>query len=85
MKHRKSVLKLKSASGNFLYVSEMGWDQLKSIFNKIADNFGRPRPKFFANKWLLNIAWLISAIKDWILNSKSAITRESARGGDSGT
>ncbi|MDD4107212.1 MAG: NAD-dependent epimerase/dehydratase family protein [Prolixibacteraceae bacterium] len=55
----------------------------KSVFFKIADSLDRPRPKYYASKCLLNVAWRASLLFKLITGTKPLITREIATSSNS--
>ncbi len=57
------------SSGNHTY---------KEIFELIAEETGKPAPKFEANALMANIAWMLSYIQGKITQGKPLITRETA-------
>jgi len=57
------------SSGNHTY---------KEIFGMIAEETGKPAPKFEANSFMANIAWMLSYIQGKMTQRKPLITRETA-------
>lgn len=51
----------------------------RRFFDHIADNLKVNRPKFFAGKTLLNIAWHVSLLKSFLTGKCPSFTRETAR------
>ncbi|MFL2573099.1 MAG: NAD-dependent epimerase/dehydratase family protein, partial [Flavobacteriales bacterium] len=50
----------------------------KEAFNKIADEFGKPRATIRVTPFLKEIAWRLSILKSFFNNKPSLITRETA-------
>ncbi len=51
----------------------------QEFFNYIADALKVKRPKFKANKLLVNLGWRFELGRHWIIGSEPVITKESAR------
>ena len=51
----------------------------RRFFDHIADNLQVNRPKFFAGKTFLNIAWRVSLLKSFLTGKRPSFTRETAR------
>lgn len=51
----------------------------KDIFFKIADEFGKKRPRYEAGFFLSEVAWRMEGIRSLLTGSKPFITRETAR------
>lgn len=48
----------------------------RDLFNQIADALGKPRPRYEANKLMLNIAWRGAGLIATLTGTKQVITRE---------
>ncbi len=56
---------------------------LKSVFDLIAESLGKPKPSILAGKLLLSMGWRLFYLKDYLLGTKSDLTKESARSAQS--
>ncbi len=50
----------------------------RELFNRIADAMNKPRPRFFASRTMLELAWRASALQAFFTGKAAAITREAA-------
>lgn len=50
----------------------------KDLFAKTAEIFGLPIPEKEAKPWMLNIAWRLTALKNWLTNSKGGLNKATA-------
>ncbi|OAQ38455.1 nucleoside-diphosphate sugar epimerase [Pedobacter psychrophilus] len=50
----------------------------KDLFAKTAQIFGLPIPEKEAKPWMLNMAWRLTALKNWITKSKGGLNKATA-------
>jgi nucleoside-diphosphate-sugar epimerase len=48
----------------------------QNLFNQIADELDKPKPKYYTSDWLLGIVWRAATLWGWITRRPSMITRE---------
>jgi dihydroflavonol-4-reductase len=71
-----NLMKSDISSERFLVCSEnLSYHKL---FDLIAENLGKNKPTTQVKKWMLGLAWRLSALKSFILGSSPVVTKETA-------
>ncbi len=61
------------------YITSAGELPYRELFGRIAKKLNMNPPSIHAKHWMLQIAWRLAWVKDFLIGSRSPITRETAR------
>lgn len=70
------ILLLESDIENERFVVSAANLNYQQVFNMIADNYGKPRPKIKVNKFMAALAWRLELVASLFKNRPAVITRE---------